>query len=108
MENVQQYPSMHGIAQIPRSCLVMLTWLHVTSRQFPDIYIYIYLDQSRASNAQRLTELYYGIILQDHITEFYHGIILRDNMTELCYRSVLRDHITEEYHRIILLDYLME
>ena len=37
-------------------------------------HIYIYLDQARASRAQRLTELYYRMILQGYITELYYGL----------------------------------
>ena len=37
-ENMQQDPQMHGIAWIPCSCLVIFTRMHVTARQFPDIY----------------------------------------------------------------------
>ena len=43
METVQEDPQMHGVARIPRSCLIIFTGVHVTARQFPDIYIYIYV-----------------------------------------------------------------
>ena len=55
---------------------------------------FLHLDQARASRAQRLTELYHGIILWDYITEWHYGIIVRDNIMELYYRIMLRGDIT--------------
>ena len=73
-----------------------------TSHNTDSIYIYVYWDQARASRAQRLAELYYGIVLRDYITELYYRIILLDNITELYYRVLLQDNITELYYEIIL------
>ena len=87
-DNVQQDPQMHGIVWIPCSCLAIFTWVHVT-----------------ALRAQRLTELYYGIILRNYITKLYYGIVLLDNITELYHLTILRDNITE-YHGIILRKYI--
>ena len=50
-----------------------------------NVYIYTYTIIMRASRAQWLTELYYGIILQDYTMEIYYGIILRDTIMELYY-----------------------
>ena len=83
------------------------------------MYICVYIlgssDQARASRAQRLTELYdgmiygtmlrnyikgyitgyhYRIILRDHITRYYYGIILRNHTMGRDYGIILRDSIT--------------
>ena len=45
--------TMHGIARIPCSCLVIFSWLHCTARQLPDIYIYVYIYTSKPPRGNR-------------------------------------------------------
>ena len=82
-ENVQQEPQMHRIARIPCSCLVIFTCVHVTAREFPDVYIYMYILGSSVRVARAVAccimlRIYYGITLQKHITGSYYSIILQN------------------------------
>ena len=60
---------------------VVLSYIHMI------IYIH-YSDQARASLAQWLTELYYGIVSWNYITELCYRMILQNYITELGYGDI--------------------